>query len=115
MGDFHEPDLTTTPRLHLRSMDDAGTLYGTANNAGDIDCGCGVVFKLTAKGKQTAQNTTVKVSINGKDMGTFTGVNSITVYALDGNDSVHLVGIMGQNTLAALGNVWSGRLAGPAG
>jgi len=54
MGDFHEPDLTTTPRLHLRSMDDAGTLYGTANNAGDIDCGCGVVFKLTAKGKQTA-------------------------------------------------------------
>lgn len=33
-------------------MDDSGTLYGTTNNGGDPNCDCGVVFKLTAKGKQ---------------------------------------------------------------
>jgi uncharacterized repeat protein (TIGR03803 family) len=35
-------------------MDDAGTLYGTTNNGGDVNCICGVVYKLTANGKQTA-------------------------------------------------------------
>ena len=34
-------------------MDAAGTLYGTTNNGGS-DCDCGNVFKLTARGKQTA-------------------------------------------------------------
>jgi len=35
-------------------MDEAGTLYGTTNNGGDVNCDCGVVFKLTPDGVQTA-------------------------------------------------------------
>ncbi|HEX3652195.1 MAG TPA: choice-of-anchor tandem repeat GloVer-containing protein [Rhizomicrobium sp.] len=34
-------------------MDDTGTLYGTTNNGGDVNCVCGVVYELTPNGKQT--------------------------------------------------------------
>jgi uncharacterized repeat protein (TIGR03803 family) len=35
-------------------MDANGTFYGTTNNGGNADCSCGVVYKLTAKGQETA-------------------------------------------------------------
>lgn len=50
------------------------------------------VIKFVPKGKPGAQNATMKVFINGVNQGIFTGVNSIQVYALAGNDFVHLAG-----------------------
>lgn len=50
------------------------------------------VIKFVPKGKQSSGNATMKVFINGVNQGIFTGVNSITVYALAGNDFVHLAG-----------------------
>jgi len=62
-----------------------GVLTIAGTNGGDA------IFVIP-KGKPTAQSATVRVFMDGQNMGTFTGVNSITVYALDGNDFVHLAG-----------------------
>jgi uncharacterized repeat protein (TIGR03803 family) len=38
-------------------MDAEGNLYGTTDYGGDVNCGCGVVFKLNRKGKETVLHT----------------------------------------------------------
>lgn len=49
-------------------------------------------IQITPKGKPGATNATVRVRLNGVNLGIFSGVNSIQVHALDGNDRVHLAG-----------------------
>jgi Ca2+-binding RTX toxin-like protein len=58
------------------------TIAGTSGND---------VIHLSPKGKPTAEGATIKVKLNGVTQ-VFTGVNSIEIDALDGNDRVHLAG-----------------------
>lgn len=58
------------------------TIAGTAG---------GDAIFLSPKGKPTAAGATIKVKLNGVSQ-VFTGVNSIKIDALDGNDFVHLAG-----------------------
>jgi Ca2+-binding RTX toxin-like protein len=46
---------------------------------------------LVPIGKPTASNARIRVFLNGQDFA-FSGVNSIVVYGLDGNDFIHLAG-----------------------
>jgi Ca2+-binding RTX toxin-like protein len=81
---------TSTPVTQTVTLTNGVTLVnGVLTIAGTN--GSDAIFVIP-KGKPTAQNATVRVFMNGQNMGTFTGVNSITIDALDGNDFVHLAG-----------------------
>src|SRR5207244_3370583 len=67
----------------------AAVVNGVLTVAGTL--GSDAIF-IIPKGKPTAQNATVRVFMNGQNLGTFSAVNSMTIYALDGNDFVHLAG-----------------------
>jgi Ca2+-binding RTX toxin-like protein len=69
-------------------MNGAAVINGVLTIAGTA--GDDAIF-LTPSGKPTAENATIKVKINGVTQ-VFTGVNSIEIDALDGNDFVHLAG-----------------------
>lgn len=69
---------------------------------------------VVPQGKQSAQNTSVKVLLNGKSLGSFTGVNSLTVYGLDGNDNIQLPGAL-QISATLDGGAGNDRLKGAAG
>lgn len=65
------------------------------------------------KGKPTAQNATVRVLFNGQNM-IFTGVQSIFVDAMGGNDFVHLAGSIRVNA-TVLGGAGDDRIKGAKG
>ncbi len=69
---------------------------------------------INPKGKPTATNATLQVRLNGQSLGTFTGVNSITVYALDGNDNVQIAGSI-KVAATVLGGAGNDRIKGGAG
>src|SRR5262245_23717020 len=69
-------------------MNGAAVINGVLTVAGTA--GNDAIF-ISPKGKPTAQNATVKLVLNGVPQ-VFTGVNSINITALDGNDVVHLAG-----------------------
>ena len=75
--------------------------------------GADAIF-IIPKGKPTAQNATVRVFMNGQNLGTFSGVNSITIDALDGNDFVHLAGSIRVNA-TVLGGAGDDRIKGGKG
>jgi len=69
---------------------------------------------VVPQGKQAATNTSVKVLLNGKSLGSFTGVNSIMVFGVDGNDNIQLPGAL--KVPATLdGGAGNDRLKGAAG
>ncbi|MCI0681908.1 MAG: hypothetical protein L0Y71_07375 [Gemmataceae bacterium] len=71
-------------------------------------------IRFVPKGKPGAQNATMKVFINGVNQGIFTGVNSIEVYALAGNDFVHLAGSI-RVPATVLGDEGNDRIKGGKG
>ena len=74
---------TVTLEVGAAVVDGVLTVSGSVGND---------VIKFVPKGKQSAEGATMKVFINGVNQGVFTGVNSIEVDALAGNDIVHLAG-----------------------
>lgn len=75
----HTVSLTNTVTVYQRALTIAGT------NGPDA-------IIIVPKGPPTTWHATVRVFMNGQDRGTFGGVNSIVVYALDGNDFVFVAG-----------------------
>jgi Ca2+-binding RTX toxin-like protein len=69
---------------------------------------------IIPKGKPRAQNATVKVFINGVNLGIFTGVHAATIYALAGNDFVHLAGSI-RVPATVYGDAGNDRIKGGAG
>jgi Ca2+-binding RTX toxin-like protein len=69
---------------------------------------------VVPQGKQAAQNTSLKVLLNGKSLGSFTGVNAIAVYGVDGNDNIQLPGALRVNATLD-GGAGNDRLKGAAG
>src|SRR6266566_9047924 len=72
-------------------------------------------YPVTSQAPRTGTQAAGAAARSPASTGCGSPSRSASVTRPAGNDSVHLVGIMGQNTLAVLRNVWSGRLAGPAG
>ena len=75
-------------RTGLTETNGAGVINGVLTVAGTADDDA--IFVIP-KGKPTAQNATVKLILNDVKQ-VFTGVNSIDITALEGNDFVHLAG-----------------------
>jgi len=69
---------------------------------------------VVPQGKQAAQSTSVKVLLNGKSLGSFTGVNSLAVYGVDGNDNIQLPGALKVPAMLD-GGAGNDRLKGAAG
>jgi uncharacterized repeat protein (TIGR03803 family) len=49
------PDGADPANFDTLALDDAGNLYGTTSEGGDVSCNCGVVFKLTSSGSGYAE------------------------------------------------------------
>lgn len=62
-----------------------GVLYIFGTTANDN-------IQITPKGKSSATAATLRVKMNGEDLGQFTGVNSIQASAFEGNDRIQLAG-----------------------
>jgi Ca2+-binding RTX toxin-like protein len=69
---------------------------------------------VVPQGKQAATNTSVKVLLNGKSLGSFTGVDSIMVFGVDGNDNIQLPGALRVDATLD-GGAGNDRLKGAAG
>jgi hypothetical protein len=50
------------------------------------------LIRIVPQGRPTDQNAAFMVFINGVNQGVFTGVDSIKIYTLAGDDFVHLAG-----------------------
>lgn len=69
---------------------------------------------VVPQGKQAPQDASMKVLLNGKSLGSFTGVDSIAVYGLDGNDNIQLPGALKVPAMLD-GGAGNDRLKGAAG
>jgi Ca2+-binding RTX toxin-like protein len=99
--------VTHTVTLELGAAVVDGVLIVSGSSGNDV-------IKFVPKGKSRAQNATMKVFINGVNQGIFTGVNSIKVYALAGNDFVHLAGSI-KTSATVLGDAGDDRIKGGKG
>jgi Ca2+-binding RTX toxin-like protein len=102
----------SAPVLHtVTILNGAAVVDGVLTVAGTLGNDTIVVVP---QGKQAAQDTSVKVLLNGKSLGSFTGVDSIMVFGVDGNDNVQLPGAL--KVPATLdGGAGNDRLKGAAG